>query len=163
MQYRRSAVLIDKRFQLRFSFFVCSWIFALSFVYPVIIYTLFNYCMHLMATDPQGPAFASIEGSRREVITLLVGFQAIFIVITFLISVFVSHRIAGPLYKLKQKFREAKRGDLRPDLAFRRKDNFQGIAEEYNEMIRGIDAHFGGAPQRASQAIHAIEKALSQG
>jgi hypothetical protein len=39
--YKRSIILINKDFQFRFSFYVCSWLIALSFVYPLIIANVF--------------------------------------------------------------------------------------------------------------------------
>src|SRR6185437_15171362 len=124
-QYRRSIFLIDRPFQLRFSLYVCSWLFALSFVYPIIIYNLFDFLTRYLQLDPNGPGIASIQTTRKEVLFLLIFFQLIFLVITFMISVFVSHRIAGPLYKLKNFFKQNTSGKLSPELSFRKSDHFQ--------------------------------------
>jgi methyl-accepting chemotaxis protein len=139
-QHRRSIFLINRPFQLRFAFFVCSWLFALSLVYPLIIYNLFDFFARYLVRDPNGPGLASIESLRKEIIFLLIFFQVIFLVITFMISIFVSHRIAGPLYKLKNFFRQNGAGKLSSDLYFRKNDHFQDVAQEYNLMLSKLRA-----------------------
>jgi hypothetical protein len=69
---------------------------------------------------------------------LLAVLQVVFLVVTFLISVFVSHRIAGPLFKLSQWMQVGRAGALRPDLYFRKADYFKEIATEYNLMVSGV-------------------------
>ncbi len=138
MPHRRSIYLINWKFQLRFSFFVCSWLFALSVVYPIIIYNLFSYFIRYAARDPNGPPLLALHQIQDKVFWILILFQVIFLVVTFLISVFVSHRIAGPLYKLRKFFEKAKSGDFSEELHFRKNDHFQELAADYNSMAREL-------------------------
>jgi sensor histidine kinase YesM len=158
-QLRRNAFLIDRPFQLRFSFYVCSWLFALSIVYPLIIYSLFNYFLRYLSLDPNGPSLVGLQDVKGQIVWLLVVFQLVFLVVTFLISIFVSHRIAGPLYKLRRFFNEAKAGQMGQTLRFRKKDHFQNVAAEYNEMMVEIRAKFDGSRQALNGAIELLEKA----
>src|SRR5690348_16886954 len=96
-QYRRSIFLVNKRFQFRFAFYVCSWMAALSFVYPLIVYNMFEYFMRYLMRDPNGPPVQALEDLRHQVMWLLIALQGIFLVVTFLVSIFMSHRIAGPI------------------------------------------------------------------
>jgi methyl-accepting chemotaxis protein len=140
MKYKRKIILINRPFQFRFSLYVCSWLFAISFVYPLIVYNLFEYFTHYMTMDPNGPTLEAIQAVKHNVIYLLVFFQIAFLALTFLISVFMSHRIAGPLFKLKQFFRMNGKGKLSPEIYFRKSDHFQDIADEYNHMMGTIRA-----------------------
>jgi methyl-accepting chemotaxis protein len=136
--YRRSIFLINRPFQLRFSFYVVSWLVALSFVYPMIVYTVFDYFFRIAALDPMGPPLTALKSTRQEILTLLAALQVIFLGFTFLISIFMSHRIAGPLFKLTQFFTKVKEGNYKEPLFFRKKDHFQDLAVEFNEMTQGI-------------------------
>jgi nitrogen fixation/metabolism regulation signal transduction histidine kinase len=91
-----------------------------------------------MTLDPSGPTIESIQQVKRNIIYLLIFFQAVFLCVTFLISIFMSHRIAGPLYKLKTFFKMNGKGKLSPDLRFRKSDHFQDVAEDYNHMMGAI-------------------------
>lgn len=137
-KYKRRTYLINKKFQLRFSFYVCSWLFGLSLVYPFIIYGVFDMFMRYAALDPMGPPVESLKEIRSDLIWMLVGLQALFLVITFVISIFVSHRIAGPLFKLRKSFHEAENGNLDQQIVFRKYDYFPELAESFNRMLSGI-------------------------
>jgi sensor histidine kinase YesM len=159
-QYRRSIFLINKKFQFRFAFYVCSWLFALSFVYPLIVYTLFDYFIRYAAMDPNGPPVQALQNTRHEIMMLLVLLQVVFLVVTFLISIFMSHRIAGPLYKLANFFQLARGGDLKTELYFRENDHFQDLAAQYNEMIRGIRERYDTQASTVGGAIADVERLL---
>lgn len=154
---RRNIFLINRPFQLRFSFYVCSWLVALSFVYPLIVNNLFGYFIRYAFLDPMGPSVATLQRTRGEVTWLLISVQIIFLFVTFLISIFMSHRIAGPLFKLRKFFAQAKEGDLSPNLQFRKADHFPELAKEYNEMMEGIANRFKNNLELLNRAITDIE------
>jgi hypothetical protein len=156
-QYRRSIFLINKRFQFRFALYVCSWMAALSFVYPLIVYNMFEYFMRYMMRDPNGPPVEALQDLRQQVMWLLFALQGIFLVITFLVSIFMSHRIAGPIFKLTKFFgmiRDSHLPDiLKEELYFREKDHFREVAADYNTTMASIKS-------RIDDAVADIERAL---
>ncbi len=96
---------------------------------------LFEYLAHYVRLDPMGPALANIEQTRKDVISLLIAFSIVFICLSFLVSLFISHRIAGPLYKLQKHFSELGKGNFDQELHFRKKDYFTELANDYNDMV----------------------------
>jgi methyl-accepting chemotaxis protein len=168
-QYRRSIFLINKKFQIRFALYVCSWLAALSFVYPLIVTSLFSYFIRYASADPNGPPVQVLLETRQQVFALLILLQATFLIVTFLISIFMSHRIAGPIFKLTKFFEAAKNGNIQDELYFREKDHFKDVAVQYNEMMRGIRARQEAAVREIEQALPSVstdaraslEKALS--
>ncbi|HUP57008.1 MAG TPA: methyl-accepting chemotaxis protein [Bdellovibrionota bacterium] len=158
--YKRSVFLINKRFQIRFCLYVCSWLIALSAVYPIIVYNLFGYLIRYVSLDPFGPPLDGILKTRSEVLWLLVLFQAVFALATFLISIFISHRIAGPLFKLGRFLDNARAGNLKDRLFFRKTDHFQELATRYNDMVDGIRGLIGQNQQKIATATSKIESVL---
>lgn len=156
-QHRRSIFLINRPFQLKFAFFVCSWLFALSLAYPVIIYNLFDLFFRYLSRDPNGPGLAALQTFRQEIVLLLVAFQIFFLIITFMISIFVSHRIAGPLYKLKNFFKQNGAGKLSPELHFRKNDHFQDVAQEYNLMLAKLRAELRGVHETVAMTANELD------
>ena len=55
-----------------------------------------------------------------------------FIGIVFLISIFQSHKIAGPMYKLRKFLKMVADGKPTGRLFFRKGDNFPEVAEDFN-------------------------------
>lgn len=158
----RSNLLINKKFQVRFAFFVCSWLLPLSLIYPFIIYKFFDLFIHYIAVDLSGPALATIEATRQQMFWFLVFIEVVFLLITFLISIFMSHRIAGPLYKLTQHMDSVRRGNFGKELAFRKNDHFSELAEDFNLMMTGIRSIFEKNGATANQAMTQLETILPQ-
>lgn len=160
--YSRKVLLINKRFQFRFSFYVCSWLILLSLAYPLIISNLFDYFLQYLASDPMGPGLATLERTRQDIFTLLLLMQAVLLGVAFFISIFMSHKIAGPIYKLRKFFLEAKAGNIEQELRFRKKDYFMELVPAYNEMMESIRNRLGRKQQGIDVAIQNLEKALKQ-
>ncbi len=160
---RRSSLLVDRKFQLKFTFFVVSWILALSLAYPLIIYDLFEYFMRYVADSAGQESSVVLETFRSEFLWLLSAIHSVFILLTLLISLFVSHKIAGPLYKLKKSLDGARKGRLER-ITFRKHDNFQDLATSYNEAVDLLFSHSkrdpAGSVQAVSAAIARLEKVL---
>src|SRR4051794_6835947 len=160
MGFQRRIILINKPFQLRFSFYVCSWLIALSFAYPLIISNLFDYLVRYLALDPMGPTLSHLEEVREDILRLLLLMQGLLLALTFMISVYMSHKIAGPLFRLGKFFREAAAGNLEQRLSFRKRDYFQELAPDYNAMMTSIQNRIGRGMRGIEVAIPRIEKAL---
>lgn len=161
MTVHRKSLLINSRFQLRFAFYVCSWLVTLSLAYPLVISSLFDYLFRYLALDPLGPTLASLEKTREELLWLLIFMQGILLIIAFLISIFMSHKIAGPLLKLRQYFKAAKGGNIEQPLSFRKKDYFQELVSDYNDMMKAISKRMDRKTNGIQQAIPKIEKVLA--
>jgi len=152
-QFRRRILLINKPFQFRFALYVVSWISALSIIYPMLIYQLYEWFHRYISADPNGPPIPMIEESKHEIIFWLVMMQLFFMAMTFLLSLFLSHRIAGPVYKIGKAMHEARNGSM-ATIFFRKADHFKELAAEYNMMVESIQDSV-----RASR-VH-IEKAMA--
>jgi nitrogen fixation/metabolism regulation signal transduction histidine kinase len=136
--YRRRTILINRPFQLRFCFYVSAWVLALCFIYPLIVANLFDYFARYIAMDPTHSDVGTIYATRKGVVSLLVVTEGVFILLTFLLGLFMSHRIAGPLFKLRRQFAELAKGGFDGKLYFRKKDYFPELADDFNQMVRNI-------------------------
>lgn len=161
-QHRRRIILIDKKFQYRFAFYIVSWLFALSLIYPALISSLFDFFLKYAAMDPNGPTMSALTRTRSELLTIVILLQLVFLLVTVLISLFLSHRIAGPIYKLKMFLTKAKEGDLRSRLQFRKADHFMEVAGLYNEMTDGLTDLIEQDRSRIAQAIQTLERTGNQ-
>ncbi len=110
--------------------------------------------------DPMGPELSHLEHVRQQLLWLLLGVQIILIVLIFIISIFMSHKIAGPLYRLRKYFQDAAAGNFDQKLTFRKKDYFQELASDYNAMMIGIRRKIGKDKRGIDIAISRIEKIL---
>ncbi|MCM8792251.1 MAG: methyl-accepting chemotaxis protein, partial [Candidatus Omnitrophica bacterium] len=66
------------------------------------------------------------------VVTILVGLG------TILVTLFVSHKIAGPLHRLKKVIEKLQEGDVSEDFHIRTGDQLKDLADGFNQMIRNL-------------------------
>ncbi|MEN9723643.1 MAG: hypothetical protein RJB38_1629 [Pseudomonadota bacterium] len=150
MKHKRSKILINPRFQLRFAFFVTSWVLGLSLVFPMILNEAFSLITDQAIQDPQGLDVAHLIAVREKLFQYLYFIEAIFALVIFLLSIFLSHRVAGPLYKLNLFLQNAaKTGTLQGGLKFRSGDHFTELADSYNAMVAAVQPNAG--PRRSTQ------------
>lgn len=85
------------------------------------------------------------------------------VVMVFLLPVFVldtiklSHRFAGPIYRLRQTILEIADGGDPPKLKFRDFDFWQGLAGDFNRMLERLNSNQTPQPseQESEQAVEA--------
>ena len=171
--YQRRIILINKPFQIRFAIYVCSWLLVLGLIYPMLVSQIYDAFFRFLAVDPNGPMISTLQEAKRSVMFWLMSLQAFFVVITFMLSIFLSHRIAGPIYKLSKSFHEAASGSLKR-ITFRKSDHFKELAADFNVFVDVVADQISAAQthlERASSAtdaaamkkeIEAAKAALSQ-
>lgn len=137
MAYKRRIYLINPRFQLRFSFYVCLFMFICSIIYPVTIYDLMSKFITFAEQAVPGSSSTLLE-KRQSLIVVLGLWQLGITVVTFIVCIFFSHKIAGPLYKLQKFLTGVRDGHDYGRLFFRNGDYFQELAEDYNDAFERI-------------------------
>lgn len=131
----------------------------LSLVYPFVIYGIFDHVLMLTIPRSAGPeTMQIIHSTRRELLQMLVLFHVLFILLVAILSIFVSHRIAGPLFKLKRTMEEAATGHWDQKLSFRSGDYFKEIAESYNGLTQEFQKRRLRHLEAAQSSIHLFEK-----
>lgn len=132
--YKRTLFLINKNFQLKFSLIVSSIVIISTSIYPFIIYDFFNILTLKNTKIPE-----NIINAQREVILYLFLVQLIVAVLVFVFFIFISHKIAGPLYKLKNHLISIREGEPVSPITFRSGDYFDDVADEVNLFLESIE------------------------
>lgn len=125
--YKRSIFLINPKFQYRFSFFFVSFVLLATAIYPFVIFDLFEKIIEMQ------PEMAADFQSTRNSLLLVLGLVELTILcFLFIFSIFLSHKIAGPMYKLTKHFEKIREGGEIKPVFFRDGDYFKEIAHEVN-------------------------------
>jgi hypothetical protein len=96
--------------------------------YPLSIYEVFT---HLASKNPD----LIDTASRDNLLLWLIILQVAMTGLMFIACLFITHRIAGPLYKLKLYLSRIRGGESVGDLTFRKNDYFHDIAKEVTETV----------------------------
>jgi sensor histidine kinase YesM len=128
--YKRSIFVINPTFQYKFSFMVCSFALLTSIMYPWTIYDIFEKVIML------NPAEAEVLKNNRTTLFILLGAAQFGLLgLIFIVSIFISHKIAGPIYKLQNYLRNIREGGDITHLFFRNGDHFTEVADEVNQVM----------------------------
>lgn len=159
---RRRKYYIDKDFQLSFIIKFCALIIITSLLTGVLIY-YFNRQTNTVAFEDLKVVVKStsdfilpIMVQILVIVTLLVGTG------TVIIALFTSHRIAGPLYRLKTDLARMKQGDFSFDIRVRSKDQLKKIVSEFNDMRLGLKDSIGEVKKNWTSTKSSLAKHQSE-
>jgi signal transduction histidine kinase len=113
---------------------VCSLIFISSLIYPFTIYEIFNEFFRLNPSSSE-----ILQKNRDSLILWLTIIQLIYLSVVFFVCIFISHKIAGPMYKLSNFLDNYIDGNPPNKLYFRKGDNFTEIADKINLVFERFD------------------------
>ncbi len=134
--YRRRSYLIDRKFQGKF----IARLSALVLIGGILTIVL----LYLFGTQSKTVAIQNSRVVARSTadfilpllvqtviaVTILVGLTA------GLMTLLMSHKIAGPLYRFKKVMEALERGDFSSEFNIRSTDQLNSLADEVNSMIR---------------------------
>ena len=63
--------------------------------------------------------------------------------VIIILSIFLSHKIAGPIYRLETDIEELSKGNLRKRVRLRKGDELKTIADQINNLASAIDRTVG--------------------
>ena len=136
--YKRRQYFIKKDFQFKF---------ILKFCLIVLIGTILS--TGLLFLFSQGTLTSSFQQSRlvikntslailpAVIYTNLITLGLITLA-TIVVTLFVSHKIAGPLFRFEKELKEIEKGDLTKSIRLRKKDQTTDMADSLNKMTAGL-------------------------
>ena len=110
-----------------------SLVLLCSIAYPLVIYNVFDALVARFSINA-----TQVASLKTQVLTWLVIFQILFTLIVFVIGIFFSHKIAGPMYKLVNYLKDVRSGSEATGVYFRSGDYFQEVANEVNKTLNFI-------------------------
>ena len=105
-----------------------------NLAYPIIIYQYIEYLINFINETSTFKDF-DLATERRQVLTMLLTSHIVYAALIGVLCIFFSHKIAGPLYKLKMFLGNIRKGDPVNEVRFRKGDYFLEIADEVNKTI----------------------------
>ncbi|HZU82782.1 MAG TPA: hypothetical protein VE987_07695 [Polyangiaceae bacterium] len=95
---------------------------------------------------------------QRLMIGSLVGGLSLMVVAIGLFGIYFTHRVAGPVHKMKRLLRQVGEGDLRVEARLRRGDELKGFFDEFTRMVAGLRDLDRRQLEEVEAAIQALER-----
>ncbi len=169
----KNYLFLDKRLQFHFAFLLAAIGAINAFYFSTLVYFYTQEIYQRLL--PRIPDYALDAGdfeSQYRLFLMTVIFVTLFeIVLIVLLGLFFSHRIAGPLYAMRQKLKEMAKGRIPTTVRLRKNDLLQTFADEMNEVLSTL-SHRRAEVETALNEINAgnheackrrLEKLMSTG
>ena len=128
----RKQYLIKKGFQIRFMIIIIAAMLLIALVtswsiYSALIETLYNQF--------HGENLALI----KHAITYKLFIRSLLLIFAIaVLSIFISHRMAGPVYKFENTIKALVRGEKVREIGLRKRDEFYDLATAINSLIKSM-------------------------
>ena len=140
--YKRKQYLVDRGYQLRFVTRVFMAVLAVAVVSSLVSTTLLWLNMYRADLESQTPLIASlIAVATTLLIELLLA-----IPIVFFLGIRQSHRIVGPMNRLKRTLEAIGTGDFSQRITLRQGDALEDLAKSINQMVESLAQRFPRSP-----------------
>jgi len=133
---------IDNRFK---------WGFIIRFCIGMLIITILSsFLFFLIIPKEAASLYVSLiytfHRTQTHLLSIILAVGVFEIILAFLftllLSLFLSHKVGGPIFKLERNIERLRKGDFNlPVISFRDADQGQILAAKFNKMIRGWHAH----------------------
>jgi methyl-accepting chemotaxis protein len=154
-RFQRKTVLVKRALQLKYIGMVfLSVLVASMIVGGDVYYSL----MRVMLTE-----CPSVTDRVVQFNTVLLVKIALYLGLMLLISLYVSHRFAGPIYRFEKSCQSLSTGDLTHRVSLRTGDELMELQEEFNGMAAALQALLQkdrNLAQRLSERVDEISKRL---
>ncbi|MBT3984116.1 MAG: methyl-accepting chemotaxis protein [Bacteriovoracaceae bacterium] len=136
--WKRKVLLINPRFQLIFLLYILVCAVLIIGIFSIGNLLFFKGFMDTgmslgLAKEPS--FFEFVSAQRQSMNTFLLSLSLMVTAVMGIIGLYISHRVAGPLYRLKIHMDQISEGGERTGVKFRKGDFFTELASSFNKMI----------------------------
>jgi methyl-accepting chemotaxis protein len=131
---KRTQYLIDEDFQKKFILRFCTIVVVSTIFIGLGIFVLSQNSMTVAIENTRVLVKPTNDFILPILIITLLGVALISAVIVVFMTLFASHKIAGPVFRMKREVELMINGELKRDFNIRDKDQFQGLAESLSKL-----------------------------
>lgn len=159
--YKRRKYFIDKRLQTKYALLTLLLLIVYSGIFVLIVFLPYIIPLEHGSSAQEQLVAARVLLELHNSVWPAVG---VLIVVMSILSIFITHKIAGPVYRLKQALSEVSAGNLGVTVQLRKHDDLQDLAADMNmvtEELRDFVAVLKNDHQAMSECIWQLEQQLS--
>ena len=140
--FRRRNYVVNKEFQLKYAIWNASWLLIFAILLGFLIfYPLYVEISNAVSTEQERELYRTFLTLHETVWLPL----AIILAGIFLTNIIMTHRVAGPVYRLRLTLADMAKGNFKKRIKFRKWDEFQDLAELCNQVSERVTAELSGS------------------
>ena len=132
---KRRNYYIQKKFQTKYLFLTILLLLTYTFIFVIVIFAPYMFTLYF-----DYPLAEKAEAAKALLLlhsTIWPGIGGV-ILLFGVISIFISHKVAGPLFRLKKSLSQVTQGDLNIVVKLRKWDGLKDLAEHVNMLIEEL-------------------------
>lgn len=129
---KRRHYMVDKRFQIRFIGVV---VFSMFLFLLMVGWTVYSNIWAVLLRDTQNPYFLMV---KKHADTDIFFKLTLLMIVVAIVSFFISHKFAGPVYRIRKASKLVADGDLSLRVNLRRGDEFIDLVHDFNDMVKDL-------------------------
>lgn len=135
-KFRRKQYFIATRFQVKYIGLILLLIFLTATLCSYVVYytSMISMGEKLANVYPQGRLMAIVNTVNTRILFSLI----LITPLVAMIGLFLSHRIAGPIYRMERFLNDVAGGDLTQRLTLRKKDELINLANGINNVVDSL-------------------------
>jgi nitrogen fixation/metabolism regulation signal transduction histidine kinase len=106
---------------------------------------------------------AGIAKQQSSMLTMLIAGLALMVLVTGLLGIYVTHKIAGPIYKMKMLLRGVEQGKLSFQGRLRKGDELQDFFEAFAAMVEALRSRQATEVKNLEQALQMARESGASG
>lgn len=132
---KRRNYFIEKKFQAKYILLTILLLLFYTFIFVVLIFAPYIFTLYF-----DYPLAEKAEASRAMLLlhSTIWPKLGLIIVVFSIASIFITHKVAGPVYRLKRSIAQVAHGDLGVVIRLRRGDDLKDLAEHINILIANM-------------------------
>jgi methyl-accepting chemotaxis protein len=133
----RKQLIISRKFQTKYMFILLGTFLSAALVFGMSIYvTILEILKKRMPSIDEQKFLSDLFFGEVNNYLLVVGL--LFILLVILVSVVISHKIAGPEYRLSRVMESVAKGDFTSPTKLRRRDELQELANKVGDANKNL-------------------------
>ncbi|MFH1458893.1 MAG: HAMP domain-containing protein [Candidatus Omnitrophota bacterium] len=132
----RKQLLIEKSLQFKYMGLVLLTILGISGIFVLTFYFIHGSLINQkLSSIGAGPI---IDDAMKKANVMLMFEIPIALFVAAFASIIVSHKVAGPVYRLQKVAHKVARGDLSQNVRLRRNDELKNLSQAFNAVIENM-------------------------
>ncbi len=160
-KYRRTKFVVNPKFQLKIALSITVIALVTNAVFFWVIQDLLETVRNFLTDIAPEDAIQQFIQEQSSILNMIYLYQSLVCLIIFFGCLIFTHRIAGPMYKLRLYLREFAQGIAPKRLRFRKGDCFHEVADEINTTFEKLSTD-NPAGRAALNAINADLRGLAR-
>lgn len=103
---------------------------------------------------------SELQQKRAQMGLVLVGALALLVAALWFAGIVVTHKVAGPIYKMKKQLRALEKGSLQVPMPLRKGDELKEFFDAFNDTVRALRTRQQRDLERLDHALASLESSL---